>query len=183
MSDATPAVSSFRELNLPTPLLSVLDEVGYETPSPIQARTIPPLLEGLDVLGHAPTGTGKTAAFALPLLSRIDIDHQQVQLMILTPTRELAIQVSEALQRLDRDDEAIRELEGLAAERPGHFEPLFRVGNMLRAQERFAEAVRAYDRAFERLEEPASPHWTMHYYRGIALERSKQWGRAEADFL
>jgi ATP-dependent RNA helicase DeaD len=99
MSDATPSVSSFRELNLPAPLLSALDEVGYETPSPIQARTIPPLLEGLDLLGHAPTGTGKTAAFALPLLSRIDIDCQQVQLMVLTPTRELAIQVSEALQR------------------------------------------------------------------------------------
>ena len=99
MSDATPSVSSFRELNLPAPLLSALDEVGYETPSPIQARTIPPLLEGLDLLGHAPTGTGKTAAFALPLLSRIDIDRQQVQLMVLTPTRELAIQVSEALQR------------------------------------------------------------------------------------
>ena len=99
MSDATPSVSSFRELNLPAPLLSALDEVGYETPSPIQARTIPPLLEGLDLLGHAPTGTGKTAAFALPLLSRIDIDRQQVQLMVLAPTRELAIQVSEALQR------------------------------------------------------------------------------------
>ena len=99
MSDATPSVSSFRELNLPAPLLSALDEVGYESPSPIQARTIPPLLEGLDLLGHAPTGTGKTAAFALPLLSRIDIDRQQVQLMVLTPTRELAIQVSEALQR------------------------------------------------------------------------------------
>ena len=99
MSDATPPVSSFKELNLPAPLLSALDEVGYETPSPIQARTIPPLLEGLDLLGHAPTGTGKTAAFALPLLSRIDIDRQQVQLMVLTPTRELAIQVSEALQR------------------------------------------------------------------------------------
>ncbi len=99
MSDATPPVSSFQELNLPAPLLSALDEVGYETPSPIQAQTIPHLLEGLDLLGHAPTGTGKTAAFALPLLSRIDIRRQQVQLMVLTPTRELAIQVAEAFQR------------------------------------------------------------------------------------
>ena len=99
MSDATPPVSSFQELNLPAPLLSALDEVGYETPSPIQAQTIPHLLEGLDLLGHAPTGTGKTAAFALPLLSRIDIKRQQVQLMVLTPTRELAIQVAEAFQR------------------------------------------------------------------------------------
>ena len=99
MSDANLPVSSFRELNLPAPLLSALNEVGYETPSPIQARTIPHLLEGLDLLGHAPTGTGKTAAFALPLLSHVDIDLQQVQIMVLTPTRELAIQVSEAFQR------------------------------------------------------------------------------------
>ena len=99
MSDATAPVSSFRELNLPVPLLSALDEVGYETPSPIQAQTIPHLLEGQDLLGHAPTGTGKTAAFALPLLSRVDTDLQQVQIMVLTPTRELAIQVSEAFQR------------------------------------------------------------------------------------
>ena len=99
MSDTNPSVSSFRELNLPATLLSVLDEVGYETPSPIQAQAIPLLLEGLDLVGHAPTGTGKTAAFALPLLSRIDIKRKHVQLMVLTPTRELAIQVAEALQR------------------------------------------------------------------------------------
>jgi ATP-dependent RNA helicase DeaD len=99
MSDATPPVSSFQELNLPAPLLSALDEVGYETPSPIQAQTIPHLLEGLDLLGHAPTGTGKTGAFGLPLLSGIDIKRQQVQLMVLTPTRERGIQVAEAFQR------------------------------------------------------------------------------------
>ncbi|MEN8204870.1 MAG: DEAD/DEAH box helicase [Pseudomonadota bacterium] len=99
MSNTTPPASSFRDLNLPATLLSALDEVGYETPSPIQAQAIPLLLEGLDLLGHAPTGTGKTAAFAVPLLSRIDVKRQQVQLMVLTPTRELAIQVAEALQR------------------------------------------------------------------------------------
>jgi ATP-dependent RNA helicase DeaD len=99
MSNTNSPVSSFSDLNLPAPLLSALDEIGYETPSPIQAQTIPLLLEGLDLLGHAPTGTGKTAAFALPLLSRINTDRQQVQLMVLTPTRELAIQVAEALQR------------------------------------------------------------------------------------
>jgi len=93
------------------------------------------------------------------------------------------LRVAEALERLERNDEAISELEGLAAERPNHFEPLFRVGNMLRAQERFAEAVTAYDRAFERLDAPTAPHWTMHYYRGIALERSGQWNRAEKDLL
>lgn len=99
MSDTNTPVPSFRSLNLPAPLLTVLDEVGYETPTPIQAQAIPHLLKGLDLLGHAPTGTGKTAAFALPLLSRLDIDRQQVQVMVLTPTRELAIQVAEAFQR------------------------------------------------------------------------------------
>lgn len=92
-------VSSFRDLDLPGPLLATLDEVGYETPTPIQAQAIPSLLKGLDLLGHAPTGTGKTAAFALPLLARIDINRPQVQVMTLTPTRELAIQVAEAFQR------------------------------------------------------------------------------------
>ena len=101
MSDVNPnaPVPGFRDLNLPAPLLTALDEVGYETPSPIQAQAIPHLLQGLDLLGHAPTGTGKTAAFAVPLLSRIDIDRKQIQVMVLTPTRELAIQVAEAFQR------------------------------------------------------------------------------------
>ena len=98
MSDTNPPVSSFSDLNLPAPLLTVLDEVGYETPTPIQAQAIPLLLKGLDLLGHAPTGTGKTAAFALPLLSRLDISRKQTQVMVLAPTRELAIQVAEAFQ-------------------------------------------------------------------------------------
>ena len=89
----------FSELKLPDTLLSVLQEVGYESPSPIQARAIPPLLQGEDLLGHAPTGTGKTAAFALPLLARLDAGKKEVQAMVLTPTRELAIQVAEAFQR------------------------------------------------------------------------------------
>jgi len=99
MSDVNPSVSSFRDLNLPAPLLAAVDAVGYETPTPIQARTIPHLLAGLDLLGHAPTGTGKTAAFALPLLARLAVERRQVQVMVLTPTRELAIQVAEAFQR------------------------------------------------------------------------------------
>jgi len=93
------SLPSFRELGLPATLLAMLDALGYETPSPIQAQTIPHLLQGLDLLGHAPTGTGKTAAFALPLLSRLDLGRKQVQVMVLTPTRELAIQVAEAFQR------------------------------------------------------------------------------------
>ncbi len=99
MSDAKPPVSTFRDMGLPEPLLAMLDEVGYETPSPIQAQAIPHLLKGLDLLGHAPTGTGKTAAFALPLIARLVIENKQVQVMTLTPTRELAIQVAEAFKR------------------------------------------------------------------------------------
>ena len=89
----------FRDLGLSDPLLKALDDVGYETPSPIQALTIPPLLEGHDLVGQAQTGTGKTAAFALPLLTKIDVRKNIPQLLVLTPTRELAIQVAEAFQR------------------------------------------------------------------------------------
>ena len=90
---------SFADLGLPAPLLDALASVGYETPSPIQAATIPHLLAGRDVLGQAQTGTGKTAAFALPLLARIDASVPRPQALILAPTRELAIQVAEALQK------------------------------------------------------------------------------------
>jgi ATP-dependent RNA helicase DeaD len=90
---------SFRSLGLPDALLGTLEKAGYETPSPIQSKAIPYLLKGLDLLGHAPTGTGKTAAFALPLITRIDTRRNGVQVMTLTPTRELAIQVAEAFQR------------------------------------------------------------------------------------
>ncbi|PJK14386.1 ATP-dependent RNA helicase [Lysobacteraceae bacterium NML07-0707] len=92
-------VSSFAELGLPDVLLKALADVGYESPSPIQAATIPPLLQGRDVLGQAQTGTGKTAAFALPLLANIDAARAVPQALVLAPTRELAIQVSEALQK------------------------------------------------------------------------------------
>ena len=95
----TDTISSFSQLGLQDSLLKVLDEVGYETPSAIQAQTIPLLLEGRDVVGQAQTGTGKTAAFALPVLSRLDIRQKDPQVLVLTPTRELAIQVAEAFQK------------------------------------------------------------------------------------
>ncbi len=91
--------SPFAELGLPEPLLQALRDVGYETPSPIQAATIPPLLAGRDVLGQAQTGTGKTAAFALPILAKIDCNARHTQALVLAPTRELAIQVAEAFAR------------------------------------------------------------------------------------
>lgn len=96
------AVLTFSQLGLSPPVLQAVVEVGYETPSPIQARSIPPLLAGRDLLGMAQTGTGKTAAFALPLLSRLDLSLKQPQLLVLTPTRELAIQVAEAMQTYAR---------------------------------------------------------------------------------
>lgn len=89
---------SFADLGLPDSLVARLAEVGYEAPSPIQSATIPPLMEGRDVLGTAQTGTGKTAAFALPLLANLRPADRRVQGLILTPTRELAIQVAEAFQ-------------------------------------------------------------------------------------
>ena len=94
----TSTVDSFAELGLSESLLKTLSEIGYETPSPIQAQCIPVLLDGHDILGMAQTGTGKTAAFALPLMETIDIKVAKPQALILTPTRELAIQVAEALQ-------------------------------------------------------------------------------------
>jgi ATP-dependent RNA helicase DeaD len=88
----------FADLGLHADLARAVAELGYETPTPIQAGAIPPLLEGRDLLGQAQTGTGKTAAFALPLLHRIDPDRKGVQAIVLAPTRELALQVAEAVR-------------------------------------------------------------------------------------
>ena len=95
----TDTVTTFDQLALVKPLLKALDEAGYETPSPIQAETIPLLLEGKDIIGQAQTGTGKTAAFALPLISNLDLKQRDPQVLVLAPTRELAIQVAEAFQK------------------------------------------------------------------------------------
>ena len=99
MSDDEQRAPGFLELGLSAPILEALAAVGYETPSPIQAQTIPLLLTGCDLLGQAQTGTGKTAAFALPILARIDLPRASPQALVLVPTRELAIQVAEAFQR------------------------------------------------------------------------------------
>jgi ATP-dependent RNA helicase DeaD len=97
-SESSSPASGFRDLNLDPAVLQALTDVGYEMPTPIQAATIPPLLAGADLLGQAQTGTGKTAAFALPVLSKIDTGRAQPQALVLVPTRELAIQVAEAFQ-------------------------------------------------------------------------------------
>lgn len=97
--DTSPPSAGFADLGLSAPVLEALTAVGYEAPSPIQAATIPVLLTGRDMVGQAQTGTGKTAAFALPVLSRIELRRGPPQCLVLVPTRELAIQVSEAFQR------------------------------------------------------------------------------------
>ncbi|QNG18120.1 DEAD/DEAH box helicase [Rhodococcus triatomae] len=98
MSDTErdPEPPTFADLDIDERVLKALSDVGYESPSPIQAATIPPLLEGNDVVGLAQTGTGKTAAFAVPILSRIDLSQKAPQALVLAPTRELALQVAEA---------------------------------------------------------------------------------------
>src|SRR3954447_10883023 len=98
-ADTPTAELTFSELGLSDAVLKALKDVGYETPSAIQAATIPPLLAGRDVLGTAQTGTGKTAAFALPILSNLDVSQKSVQALVLAPTRELALQVCEAFER------------------------------------------------------------------------------------
>jgi len=101
-TEQQPTTPTFLELGLASPILKAIQEAGYETPSPIQAQSIPPLLAGRDLLGQAQTGTGKTAAFALPLLGRIDPKNKAPQMLVLAPTRELAIQVAEAIQSYAR---------------------------------------------------------------------------------
>ncbi|MGG7462928.1 MULTISPECIES: DEAD/DEAH box helicase [unclassified Plantibacter] len=98
-ADTAPVTQTFTELGLDDAVLKALKDVGYETPSAIQAATIPPLLAGRDVVGLAQTGTGKTAAFALPILSRLDLSQKTPQALVLAPTRELALQVCEAFEK------------------------------------------------------------------------------------
>jgi ATP-dependent RNA helicase DeaD len=98
-ADTADAVTAFSDLGLSDAVLKAIRDVGYETPSAIQAATIPPLLAGRDVVGLAQTGTGKTAAFALPILSRLDVTQKKPQALVLSPTRELALQVCEAFEQ------------------------------------------------------------------------------------
>ena len=98
VSTETPETPGFEELGITGPVLKAIRDLGYETPSPIQAATIPTLLSGRDVVGMAQTGTGKTAAFALPVLERLDVSQKTPQALVLAPTRELALQVCEAFE-------------------------------------------------------------------------------------
>src|SRR5688572_7336127 len=96
MSDSSTA---FSELGLRPELVETITTLGYEAPTPIQQRTIPLMLSGRDLVGQAQTGTGKTAAFALPILQKIDPKLRHTQALVLTPTRELAMQVADAIHK------------------------------------------------------------------------------------
>ena len=108
MTDLNNASVGFDALGLPENLVSAVKALGFESSTPIQAQTIPPLLQGKDVLGEAQTGTGKTAAFGLPALAKIDVTLRKPQLMVLAPTRELAIQVAEAIETFAKNMKGLR---------------------------------------------------------------------------
>lgn len=105
------SVTKFRQLDLADTLLSALDSMGFETPTPIQAASIPALLEGRDALGKAQTGTGKTAAFSLPLLNKVDLNQHKPQAIVMAPTRELAIQVAAEMKTLAQNIKGLKILE------------------------------------------------------------------------
>ena len=108
MTDLNNASVGFDALGLPENLVSAVKALGFTSSTPIQAQTIPPLLQGKDVLGEAQTGTGKTAAFGLPALAKIDVTIRKPQLMVLAPTRELAIQVAEAIETFAKDMKGLK---------------------------------------------------------------------------
>src|SRR5579859_524408 len=100
-------MATFADLGLSAETLAVIADQGFEVPTPVQERTIPLLLAGRDVIAQAPTGTGKTAAYGLPIVERLDQDELRPQALIVVPTRELAIQVAEAVHALGRYREAV----------------------------------------------------------------------------
>jgi ATP-dependent RNA helicase DeaD len=108
MTEQQTEAVSFNSLGLPENLLSAVTSIGFTSATDIQAKTIPPLLEGKDVLGEAQTGTGKTAAFGLPALAKIDTSIRKPQLMVLAPTRELAMQVAEAIESFGKNMKGLR---------------------------------------------------------------------------
>ena len=101
---------AFDQLGLSTSILAAIKDLGYEAPTPVQAKAIPPLLAGRDLIGQAQTGTGKTAAFAIPILEALDVGQDQVQALVLTPTRELCIQVAEAIHTYSKHMGRVRVL-------------------------------------------------------------------------
>ena len=101
-------IKTFEEFDLDAKLLRAITEMGFEQPSPIQAKAIPVILEGKDIVGQAQTGTGKTAAFGIPLLQMIDTKDKNLQAIVLSPTRELAIQIAEEFRKLSKFSHGIK---------------------------------------------------------------------------
>ncbi|MEK7851157.1 MAG: DEAD/DEAH box helicase, partial [Deltaproteobacteria bacterium] len=95
-------MTTFNELGLSSEILKAISAMGFEEPTPIQGKTIPVLMSGKDVVGQAQTGTGKTAAFGIPIIEKLDKTNFRVQAIILTPTRELAVQVAEEMNKLGK---------------------------------------------------------------------------------
>src|SRR4051794_9381828 len=102
--------NAFDQLGLKAEIMRAINDLGYETPTPIQLRTIPVLMAGKDLIGQAQTGTGKTAAFAIPILEGLDLSKDQVQALVLAPTRELALQVSDAIHTYSKHMGRVRVL-------------------------------------------------------------------------
>ncbi|WP_026477171.1 DEAD/DEAH box helicase [Alkaliphilus transvaalensis] len=102
--------TEFEKLNIGKEILKVIEELGFEAPTPIQAQAIPLVAEGKDIIGQAQTGTGKTAAFSIPLIEKVDMSEKGVQIIILTPTRELAIQVADEIRRFSKYIKGMRSL-------------------------------------------------------------------------
>ncbi len=178
--DVTPAVASAKE-GLAEVLFNIASLLSQERATDLaliyvrQALILRPDFDMAQVLlGEImeSQGRGREALAAYQDLS----DESPFSWMV-------GLRIADQLQDLDQTDNALVELDRLAAERPDHYEPLFRKGNLLRSQERFTEAIDAYNEAAERLEELAPRYWSLLYFRGIAFERSDQWARAEEDFL
>src|SRR5699024_2556807 len=94
--------TTFQDLSISKPILQALEKMGFEEATPIQAQTIPHAMQGKDVIGQAQTGTGKTAAFGVPMMEKIDVNEKKIQGLVVAPTRELAIQVAEELNRIGK---------------------------------------------------------------------------------
>ena len=103
-------ITKFEDLPISDEIKRSIAEIGFEEPSPIQAQSIPVILSGKDVIGQAQTGTGKTAAFSIPILEKVDPNNKHLQAIVLCPTRELAIQVSKEIRKLGKFKSGIKTL-------------------------------------------------------------------------
>src|SRR5436190_1943625 len=138
-------MTAFADLGLSESTLQALQDVGYEKPSPIQEQAIPPLLAGGDIIGQAQTGSGKTAAFGLPIVEHVDPTENDVQALVLTPTRELCIQVTQALRTYGARKRVDVVASDPIARRPPPLPPRGREGEVAVPDRRHRRAVQPAD--------------------------------------